>query len=396
MAATPSPNTGLTNQAIRKSTRRPQTRRSSESNNTASTPTSIASSASPALPQKRRRASTNTEEVDDFFDCEPSSKRMASHDGSDTPVLQAILNLGKEVKAMDKKLDNFCTKRDIAEVTKEVRSNSLEIQQMKIAQGNDKEFFKKLIERTVEEKFAASRSTMTGRLALTPYEEEKEKSYLRARRSTRMWPVVADTDDDLERKVRLFILDQLLVPSDIIDMVEIESVEELAPSRRNRKAEEVLVCFSSIELRDLIQTYAVNLAKLDSKAGIRLEIPPFLRNDFKMLEAHGNELRRKYGKENNTVKRAIKFDDADRGLVMDVRLPGSEDWQRIYPWQARQSRNLRQSCGASRKEDVKGDKRFLLLPSPQKTAPNQTTSSHHPNPTASRAFVVEEDESQTE
>ena len=49
--------------------------------------------------------------------------------------------------------------------------------------------------------------------------------------------------------------------------------------------EEVLVLFSKVETRDFVQTYASNLAKSEGKAGMRLDIPPLLRNDFQILEA---------------------------------------------------------------------------------------------------------------
>ena len=86
MAATPPNNGTTTNPATRKSNRRMSTRRDS----------SDSSSASPTLAQKRRRGQPG-EEAEDFFDCEPSSKRMASADCSDKLILQAILKLGQEV-----------------------------------------------------------------------------------------------------------------------------------------------------------------------------------------------------------------------------------------------------------------------------------------------------------
>ena len=77
------------------------------------------------------------------------------------------------------------------------------------------------------------------------HEEDKERSYLLSRRSARMWPVIAEEKDDLERKVCLFLYDILEIPSHIIDVIVIVSIEKMALLRRNKKMEEVLVLFSS-------------------------------------------------------------------------------------------------------------------------------------------------------
>ena len=177
-------------------------------------------------------------------------------------------------------------------------------------------------------------------------------------------------------------------------MIVIESFEKLPPSRRNKKIEEVLVCFSTVELRDLVQTYATNLSKAVGSTGMRLEVPPFLRNNFKVLEGHGNELRRKYGRDGDPVRRSIKYEDSERGLVMDIKMPGNDEWQRVHPWHARQAKNLRTNSIKHTSGNNSADKRFVLLPSPVKsgnTTGRQGISSANTAGFPSSRAVIEED-----
>ena len=74
----------------------------------------------------------------------------------------------------------------------------------------------------------------------------------------------------------------------------------------------------------MLQSYASNLASVQGKAGIRLEVPDFLRGLFRQYESHAATLRSKFGQ----VKRAIRFDDVEQSLYMDVKLD-STDWHRI-------------------------------------------------------------------
>ena len=84
--------------------------------------------------------------------------------------------------------------------------------------------------------------------------------------------------------------------------------------------------------RDLVARLAPNLAKAAPigglRPGIRLEVPRNLLPTFKLLERHGHLLRGRHGPE---LKRHIKFDDAEQGLVMDVKLPGEDEWVRMTP-----------------------------------------------------------------
>ena len=72
------------------------------------------------------------------------------------------------------------------------------------------------------------------------------------------------------------------------------------------------------------------------QVGIRLEIPDTLISTFKLLENEGYLV----SKGMPGSKRSIKFDDATKNLVIDIKLPGKR-WTRIRPDQIHESRQTR-------------------------------------------------------
>ena len=83
-----------------------------------------------------------------------------------------------------------------------------------------------------------------------------------------------------------------------------------------------------------MQSFAPNL-KGNTTAGIRLDIPPHLHGVFKLLESHANRVRSNY---KEGMKRSIKFNDVERSLSLDIKLPHSTKWHRVEPALARESR----------------------------------------------------------
>lgn len=114
------------------------------------------------------------------------------------------------------------------------------------------------------------------------------------------------------------------MPAEIIEGLTFEKVEKQSQTRRSKIQDEVLVMLETSQQRDVIQSFATNLAAVQGKAGMRLDIPDHLRGLFRLFEAHAAALRAEYG----TVKRAIRFDDMNASLYMDVKLEDTE-WHRI-------------------------------------------------------------------
>lgn len=154
--------------------------------------------------------------------------------------------------------------------------------------------------------------------------------YDRARRSLRLWPIRGATTAELWASTGAFIGNTLgfgnAVGQDLIETVERAEI----PSGQGVK-DEVLVRFRSTDTRDSIIGASSKLSSHvdpDGRptAGIRLEIPANLRGIFRTLRRYGNQVRARHGP---GTRSHIKFNDEDRTLFLNVRLPGDSSWSRI-------------------------------------------------------------------
>ena len=57
----------------------------------------------------------------------------------------------------------------------------------------------------------------------------------------------------------------LVIPEQIVDVLDFESLERKEQSRRSRIKNEVLIRFDTIYTRDMVQSYATNLASTTVK-----------------------------------------------------------------------------------------------------------------------------------
>lgn len=155
-----------------------------------------------------------------------------------------------------------------------------------------------------------------------------DQSYWRARRSMRLWPI---TGKDVWGGVGDFFHDTLLIPGSDLDQEGIEDVRRVCTGRKksSKIRDEVLVTFKDVQTRDMVYSYAPNLANYrddPTPPGIRLEIPEQLSGVFKVLERYGANLRQRSGP---NLKRSIKFDDVSMSMQLDVLFPGDKTWTRI-------------------------------------------------------------------
>ena len=141
----------------------------------------------------------------------------------------------------------------------------------------------------------------------------------------------------------------------------IELVTETSRQPRSKIHDEVIVQFTKVEDRDVVYAYAGNLAKQNGKAGIRLEIPEHLRADFRMLESHGNAVRAAIGQ---GVRRSIRFDDAERNLILNIRLEEGEPWISVDVMQAREAKKIKNRDVVSKIRNIYGNPDNFQLSSP--------------------------------
>ena len=161
-----------------------------------------------------------------------------------------------------------------------------------------------------------------------------DAKFLDCRRSVRLWPIDHSSEQSLWTGVRDFFFDKLSIPHTNLPQESVESIVRVLPGRKKRKIEEeVIVKFISVQVRDMVVSYAPNLRAWRERdgsgraaAGLRLEIPDHLMSVFKTLERYGHYLKDRY---KEGLRRHIRYDDYGRTLVMDYAMPGSDKWERV-------------------------------------------------------------------
>ena len=191
------------------------------------------------------------------------------------------------------------------------------------------------IDRAIEKKLRGDMSNLPAghhpralNFAVAPPQRVKPSSedrYWTARRSLRLWPVPGP---DLEAGVRDFFRTRLK-----FDQARVDSFGSLrvrrVETRGKSNQKEVAVTFLDVDTRDAVRSEASNLAG-QSEAGIRLEIPDYLRPSLRSLESVSYHMK----KAHPGMKRNVRFDDEALDLVLDVKLGENHPWKRIRPSQA--------------------------------------------------------------
>ena len=165
-----------------------------------------------------------------------------------------------------------------------------------------------------------------------PARMSKEDWYWQCRRSLRLWPVVGQ---DIKKALREYLTDRLRLDAQFLgDMGDI-SIKKVPAGPSNKIAGEVIVVFSTVEVRDSVRRAAKELAG-SSDAGVRLEIPSSMKPSLQALESISYNLKQKHA----GIKRNIKFDDNVMDLVLDfnVNPEGGGTWRRISAVQAKAMR----------------------------------------------------------
>ena len=189
--------------------------------------------------------------------------------------------------------------------------------------------------------------------------------YMSARRSVRLWPVAATSEEELWGGVGSFLHDLMGIHVDDIcqdDIEGIHRVEERVQPERIR--DEVCVKFFDKKKRDIVFSNAPGLAAAvdgDGRptAGLRLEIPPEMSDTFRLLSRFGTRLRARHGA---GTKRHIKFDEFTGSMFVNIKLPGDTTWARVTAEMARQDLEM-----SLREEDSQHQRRLAskLVPGPR-------------------------------
>ena len=155
----------------------------------------------------------------------------------------------------------------------------------------------------------------------------------------------------MKKAMGIFLKQKLKLENTFLASMGELSVETVPFTSRSKIKEEVIVTFSTVEVRDIVRRAARELGG-DPSSGIRLEIPRFLQRNLKALESVSFALKRKHAE----MKRNIKYDDEKMDLVLDFCInPSDPDstWKKIRPDQAALVRG--KIAGNASSEEMSGD-----------------------------------------
>ena len=208
-----------------------------------------------------------------------------------------------------------------------------------------------------------------------------DEEYQKARRSLRLWPI---SGPDLWNATGNFLVSNLGMNGQI-DNDSVEDIAKVQLPSGPGVSDEVLVRFRSAALRDLVMGAASKLATFIDRdgratAGMRMEVPPKLRQAFRVLFKYGSNLRARHGP---GTRRHIKFCDIDHTLYLNVKLPGDESWSRVSLQVALRGMRARETITDGQLE------RRLDITGPFQEAPRRRAASVNapPPPTEASAWT---------
>ena len=160
---------------------------------------------------------------------------------------------------------------------------------------------------------------------------QEQRHYWWSRRAVRIWPVQGSTDKELWRSTGDFFLKVLEIPESHLPEDSVENIRRIYPARTRGKhttrvKDEVRVLFKDVQTRDMVHSYAPNLAAKRDTAGMRLEVPGHLLGHFKSLERYGRHLKALHGPD---LRWHIKYDDVELSMFLNVKLAEGESWNRV-------------------------------------------------------------------
>ena len=137
---------------------------------------------------------------------------------------------------------------------------------------------------------------------------------------------------------------------------DVEHVRRMRLRREKQNLGEVIVLFSSIEVRDRVSSYARNLsAFIDAAgrptAGIRIDVPDHLLGVHRTLIQYGHAMWIKH-KKDPEMKRNIRFDDVELSFCIDFRFPAHKDWISVSFQRALRDRRSSVSSGMLANDDL--------------------------------------------
>ena len=264
----------------------------------------------------------------------PMDQSSAPSPGVDPAMLELLMSIKKDI--------NDTTKSAVDKIERRIDENAVAIQRVgeqtteemrKLRQHcqESQAKFEEKIERQIEVRdqkmerriLSLEAKVAAGGKPLTRTGKQ-DVAYLEARRTLKLWPV---SGEDLEDSVRIFLQTKLLIGEERIRSLGRIAVRHgLGKAARDKS--EVLATFDNREDRDYIKSMGINLAG-QGGVGMSLHVPGHLLDNFYALNSIGYNIK----KNQEGIKRSIKFDDSIQDIYLDIFIGGK--WQKILPSQAK-------------------------------------------------------------
>ena len=244
----------------------------------------------------------------------------------------SIANINKKLSEIQTKPDPKIEEKIALAVSKEMEKTKESSIPSDFAEQMDK--MNKEIDklRAVQAVQRLAKSAPVGQMSAPnePRQETEGHLYWVARKKLRCFPVKqGQTASETLANTRIFLHEVLAIPETELHEEAIHDVRRVANRKRSAAQDEVIITFDSVQTRDVVASYASNLATWRSNnrgvnTGLRLEVPDHLCGVFRVLERHAHNLKTKH----SYFRRSIKYDDVELSLVLDYCIGENGTWQR--------------------------------------------------------------------
>lgn len=269
----------------------------------------------------------------------PDDAGPSSQGDSVDPALKSLLMTIKEDI-------NKSTEAAVNRIDKRIDEQAKSITELKKAMdGVDKKIEDKVAE-CVRGEVARLGAAARGPDVPNSRTDRQQASYNFCRRSLKIWPI---DGEDLLDSVKIFLARKLKFSEERIGLLgHIEVTRTTGRMAAERR--EALATFESRIERDCVKAAGINLAG-QAEVGMAIHVPGFLMDNLTALNGVGYTIKQKQ----KNVKRAIKFDDTNQDIYMDICIDGQ--WRKITPTKARQvAKRLPVATGSASMslEDISG------------------------------------------
>ena len=272
---------------------------------------------------------------------------LTRFDQSDAKLIKVgsdVAGINENIRGMQNQIAN--NRNDIAAISEQVndlkRSNkdevanqvAAELRRAGVGAGASAEIDKLIQEkmRRVDKEIDKARA-IAGASALRPRPAstsalDEGQAYWHARKCAWISPVPG-SGSELWAGCAKFFYEKMRIPPSQLEHKHVIHVERVTAGRKSKIQDEALVVFSSVRVRDMVSSYASNLADWKNCVppfNFRMEFPDHLAGVFRTLDNYGHVLKNRLG---HSTKRNIKFDDVKKTLYMDICPHNEKEWLRV-------------------------------------------------------------------